>query len=208
MRFHFIPETNGVPIVADMSSNILSKEIDVSKFGVIYAGAQKNIGCAGVTLVLVREDLIGSALKECPSILDYKIQSGNASLYNTPPTYSIYMMGLVFEWIKEEGGVSVLHQRNTEKAKMLYDIVDNSNGFYSAPVAPSARSRMNVPLRVNGGDETLEKQFLEEALNRGMMELKGHRSVGGIRVSLYNAITLDEVSTLVAFMLEFQKTHQ
>lgn len=208
VEFPFIPETNGVPIVADMSSNVLSKEIDVSKFGIIYAGAQKNIGCAGVTVVIVREDLIGSALPECPSILDYKVQSGNNSLYNTPPTYSIYMMGLVFEWMKEQGGVVEIERRNTEKSKSIYDLIDNSNDFYSAPVAPSARSRMNVAMRIKGGDEALEKKFIAEAAEQGMMELKGHRSVGGVRVSLYNAITVEEVSILVTFMLDFQENNQ
>jgi len=208
VEFHFIPETNGVPIVADMSSNILSKDIDVSKFGLIYAGAQKNIGCAGVTVVIVREDLIGSALPETPSILDYKIQSGNNSLYNTPPTYSIYMMGLVFEWMKEHGGVDSIAKNNEQKANSLYRLIDNSNGFYLAPVSPCSRSRMNIPMRIKGGDEALEKKFLEEALKNGMVELKGHRSVGGIRISLYNAITYEEVKRLLAFMSDFQQAHQ
>jgi len=153
VEFPFVPETNGVPIVTDMSSNILSKQIDVSKFGLIFAGAQKNIGCAGVTVVIIREDLIGYAIPECPTIFDYKIQNGNNSLYNTPPTYSIYIMGLVFQWMKEHGGLRAIEEANTYKSTKLYNLVDTSKGFYSSPVDPACRSSMNAPIRIKGGDE-------------------------------------------------------
>jgi len=208
VEFPFVPETNGVPLVADMSSNILSKHIDVSKYGLIFAGAQKNIGCAGVTLVIIREDLIGHAIPQCPTILDYKIQNGNNSLYNTPPTYSIYIMGLVFQWMKEQGGLAAIEAANKYKSSELYKAVDTSKGFFSSPVDPSARSAMNVPIRIKGGDDAMEKFFLEEAHKNGYLELKGHRSVGGLRVSLYNAITREEVDRLVAFMRDFQEKHQ
>lgn len=208
VEFPFVPETNGVPIVADMSSNILSKEIDVSKFGLIFAGAQKNIGCAGVTLVIVRQDLIGHAIPMCPTILDYKIQNGNNSLYNTPPTYSIYIMGLVFQWMKEHGGLHAIAEANKYKSTQIYNLCDTSKGFFHSPVDPSARSTMNVPIRIKGGDDELEKLFIEEATKNGYLELKGHRSVGGLRVSLYNAVTREEVDHLIAFMKDFQEKHQ
>lgn len=208
VEFPFVPETNGVPIVADMSSNILSKHVDVSKFGVIFAGAQKNIGCAGVTLVIAREDLIGHAIPQCPTILDYKIQNGNNSLYNTPPTYSIYIMGLVFKWMKEQGGLATIVESNQYKSSSLYKLIDVSKGFYHSPIDPSARSTMNAPIRIKGGDEDLEKLFLEEATKNGYLELKGHRSVGGLRVSMYNAISKEEVDRLIAFMKDFQEKHQ
>lgn len=193
-----------------MSSNILTKQIDVSKFGLIFAGAQKNIGCAGVTLVIVREDLIGSALDICPTIFDYKIQAGNNSCYNTPPTYSIYIMSLVFDWIRKEGGAEAMSKQSYAKANLLYDMVDNSNGFFVSPVTERARSHMNIPLRIRSidGDEELEKKFLDEAHRKGMIQLKGHRSVGGLRVSLYNAISLVETNFLVDFMREFQSRYE
>lgn len=208
VEFHTIPETNGVPLVADMSSNILSKDIDVSKFGLIFAGAQKNIGCAGVTLVIVRKDLIGHAVPMTPTILDYKIQNGNNSLYNTPPTYSIYIMGLVFQWMKEHGGVPVIQEANKYKSTRLYNLCDTSKGFFHSPVDPSCRSNMNAPIRIKGGDEELEKLFIEQATQNGYLELKGHRSVGGLRVSMYNAVTKEEVDHLIAFMMNFQEKHQ
>jgi len=210
VEFQFIPETNGVPLVCDMSSNILSRPVDVSKFGIIYGGAQKNIGCAGVTVVIVRDDLVGHAIKQCPSILDYKVQVGNNSLYNTPPTYGIYMMSLVFDWLKEHGGVHSMETRNLAKSSAVYSAIDKSDGFYHCPLAQHCRSRMNIPLRIGSaeGEEELEKLFLEEAQKRGMVQLKGHRSVGGIRVSLYNAISEEEAYTLVQFMQEFQQLHQ
>ncbi|XP_020913208.1 phosphoserine aminotransferase [Exaiptasia diaphana] len=205
VEFDFIPETNGVPIVCDMSSNILTRPVDISKFGVIYAGAQKNIGCAGVTLVIVREDLLGRASPQCPIVFDYKVQAGNNSMYNTPPTYSIYLMGLVFKWIKKLGGLQELNQRSYIKSTMIYDIIDSSQGFYSGKVNKDARSRMNVTLRIKDGNEEQEKEFVTKAAEQGMIQLKGHRSVGGIRISLYNAITLEETKTLAQFMRDFNK---
>jgi len=209
VEFHFEPETNGVPLVVDMSSNILSRPINVSKFGLIYGGAQKNIGCAGVTVVIIREDLLGHAQPCCPTIFDYRVQAGNSSLYNTPPTFGIYIMGLVFEWLGQQGGAAAMASLSEEKSSTVYEVIDKSNGFYYAPVEPTARSRMNIPFRIGSkeGDQVLEKLFVDEASKRGMKSLKGHRSVGGIRVSIYNAISVNEVETLVNFMEEFQKEH-
>ncbi|ESO89717.1 hypothetical protein LOTGIDRAFT_192615 [Lottia gigantea] len=207
VEFQFIPETNGVPLVCDMSSNILSKRVDVSKFGVIFAGAQKNIGCAGATLVIIREDLIGFSDPICPILMDYKTQVGNNSLYNTPPTYSIYIMGLVFQWIKEHGGVAQMEKNSRQKSTILYDIIDNSNGFYQCPIERDSRSRMNITFRigVNFEDEALEKKFIDEAHQNGLISLKGHRSVGGIRVSIYNAVHVHEAEKLGEFMKNFQR---
>uniref|UniRef100_A0A667ZZ39 phosphoserine transaminase n=1 Tax=Myripristis murdjan TaxID=586833 RepID=A0A667ZZ39_9TELE len=195
---------------SDMSSNFLSRPVDVSKFGLIFAGAQKNVGCAGVTVVIVREDLLGHALNECPIVLDYKVQATNNSLYNTPPCFSIYIMGLVLEWIKNNGGTAAMEKLNKHKSSMIYDIINVSNGFYACPVDVACRSRMNVPFRVGKkeGDEALEKKFLDGALKRGMISLKGHRSVGGIRASLYNAVTLEDAQALATYMKEFLKEHQ
>ncbi|XP_056148723.1 phosphoserine aminotransferase [Lampris incognitus] len=210
VEYNFIPKTDGVILVSDMSSNFLSRPVDVSKFGLIFAGAQKNVGCAGVTVVIVREDLLGHALNECPIVLDYKVQAGNNSLYNTPPCFSIYIMGLVLEWIKNNGSTAAMERLNKEKSSMIYDIIDTSNGFYVCPVDTACRSRMNVPFRVGKkqGDEALEKAFLEGASKRGMISLKGHRSVGGIRASLYNAVTLEDTLALATYMQEFLKEHQ
>ncbi|KAM9811037.1 phosphoserine aminotransferase [Neosynchiropus ocellatus] len=180
VEFNFTPETNGVVLVSDMSSNFLSRPVDVSKFGLIYAGAQKNVGCAGVTVVIVREDLLGHALKECPIIMDYKVQAEMNSLYNTPPCFSIYIMGLVLEWIKNNGGSAAMERLNKKKSSMIYDIINTSEDFYVCPVEAGCRSRMNVPFRVGKkeGDEALEKEFLDGASKLGMISLKGHRSVG------------------------------
>ncbi|XP_029019730.1 phosphoserine aminotransferase [Betta splendens] len=210
VEFNFTPETNGVVLVSDMSSNFLSRPVDVSKFGLIFAGAQKNVGCAGVTVVIVREDLIGHALKECPIVLDYKMQAEMNSLYNTPPCFSIYIMGLVLDWIKNNGGSTAMEKLNKQKSSLIYDIIDASNGFYVCPVDRICRSRMNVPFRIGKkeGDDALEKEFLDGASKRGMISLKGHRSVGGIRASLYNAVTLDDAGALAAYMEEFHKEHQ
>jgi len=210
VEFQFVPETNGVPLVCDMSSNFLTRPVDVSKFGVIVAGAQKNVGPAGVTVVIVRDDLIGFALSVCPSIFDYKIQAGNCSLYNTPPTYSIYMMGLVFNWIKEQGGLCQMSKNSKKKSTLLYNFVMSSDGFYNSPIHPACRSRVNVPLRIGSveGDEDLEKAFLEQATAAGLVQLKGHRSVGGLRVSLYNAITVPEVERLLTFMRSFMNSNK
>ncbi|KAM4615906.1 phosphoserine aminotransferase [Polymixia lowei] len=210
VEYNFTPETNGVVLVSDMSSNFLSQPVDVSKFGLIFAGAQKNIGCAGVTVVIVREDLLGHASKECPIVLDYKVQAGNNSLYNTPPCFSIYIMSLVLEWIKNNGGTVAMETLNKQKSSLIYDLINASNGFYTCPVDKACRSRMNVPFRVGKkqGDEALEKLFLDGASKRGMISLKGHRSVGGIRASLYNAVTLEDTQALANYMKEFLKEHQ
>lgn len=210
VEYNFTPETNGVVLVSDMSSNFLSRPVDVSKFGLIFAGAQKNVGCAGVTVVIVREDLLGHALKECPIVLDYKVQAEMNSLYNTPPCFSIYIMSLVLEWIKNNGGSAAMEMLNKQKSSIIYDIINASNGFYVCPVDTACRSRMNVPFRVGKkeGDEALEKEFLDGAAKRGMISLKGHRSVGGIRASLYNAVTLEDTKALADYMKEFFKDHQ
>ncbi|KAB5528370.1 hypothetical protein PHYPO_G00139480 [Pangasianodon hypophthalmus] len=210
VEFNFIPDTKGAILVSDMSSNFLSRPVDVSKFGLIFAGAQKNIGSAGVTIVIVREDLLGKALKECPIVFDYKVQAENNSLYNTPPCYSIYIVKLVLEWIKKNGGTDVMDKLSRQKSSLIYDIINSSNGFYSCPIGVESRSRMNVPFRIGSskGDEALEKQFLEDASKLEMISLKGHRSVGGIRVSLYNAVTVEETQALAAYMKEFLNKHQ
>ncbi|XP_051924045.1 phosphoserine aminotransferase isoform X3 [Hippocampus zosterae] len=210
VEYNFMPETNGVTLVSDMSSNFLSRPVDVSKFGLIYAGAQKNVGCAGVTVVIVREDLIGHAQKECPIILDYKVQAEMKSMYNTPPCFSIYIMCLVLEWIKKSGGAAGMEALNKRKSDLIYDVIESSNGFYVSPVDKACRSRMNIPFRVGKkeGDDALEKEFLNGASKRGMISLKGHRSVGGIRASLYNAVTLQDTKALANYMKEFLKEHQ
>ncbi|XP_039217036.1 phosphoserine aminotransferase [Crotalus tigris] len=209
VEFDFAPDVGNAVLVCDMSSNFLSRPVDVSKFGVIFAGAQKNIGCAGVTVVILREDLLGYALKECPIVLDYKVQVENSSLYNTPPCYSIYITGLVLEWIKNNGGVTAMDKLSQIKSQMVYDIIEKSNGFYACPVEKKSRSRMNVPFRIGSikGDEALEKEFLEKAVENNMISLKGHRSVGGIRASLYNAVTIEDVEKLATLMKSFMKLH-
>ena len=207
VEFNWVPEVGDVPLVADMSSNILSRQIDVSKFGLIYAGAQKNIGPAGMALVIVREDLLGHAPSGLPTMLDYKIHADNDSMYNTPPTYTIYMAGLVFQWLKKNGGIAAMEKNNIAKAKVLYDAIDASNGFYNCPVNRADRSRMNVPFTLqNTGtlkDTSLDTDFLKHADERGLLQLKGHRSVGGMRASIYNAMPLAGVRALVDFMNEF-----
>ncbi|XP_028980693.2 phosphoserine aminotransferase [Esox lucius] len=210
VEYNFTPDTHGSVLVSDMSSNFLSRPVDVSKFGLIFAGAQKNVGCAGVTVVIVREDLIGYALKDCPIVLDYKVQADNNSLYNTPPCFSIYIMGLVLEWIKNNGGVEAMETLNMKKSSMIYDIINSSNDFYVCPVDIACRSRMNVPFRVGKkeGDEALEKKFLDGASKLGMISLKGHRSVGGIRASLYNAVTVEDTLALANYMKDFLQENQ
>ncbi|XP_075454920.1 phosphoserine aminotransferase [Ascaphus truei] len=210
VEFQFVPDVKGAVLVCDMSSNFLSKPVDISKFGVIFAGAQKNIGCAGVTVVIVREDLLGFAVKECPTVLDYRIQAGDGSLYNTPPCFSIYIMGLVLEWIKNNGGAASMEKLSIIKSEMIYNIIDQSNGFFVCPVEEKSRSRMNIPFRIGNpkGESGLEKQFLDQAAELGMMSLKGHRSVGGIRASLYNAVTVEDVEHLAAFMKKFMEMCQ
>lgn len=204
LEFDWIPDVGDVPLVADASSDILSRPLDVSRFGLIYAGAQKNIGPSGLVVVIVREDLLGRARSVCPTMLNYKIAADNGSMYNTPATYSWYLSGLVFEWLKEQGGVAAMEQRNKAKKDLLYKAIDASD-FYSNPIQSSARSWMNVPFRL--ADEKLDKAFLAGADARGLLNLKGHRSVGGMRASIYNATGLDAVEALAAYMAEFEKEH-
>jgi phosphoserine aminotransferase len=204
VEFHAVPEVDGLPLVSDMSSNLLSRPLDVSRFGLIYAGAQKNMGPAGITVVIVREDLIGQAQSGTPSILDYRKQADNGSMLNTPPTYNWYLAGLVLEWLKEQGGIAAIEVRNIRKAAKLYAAIDASP-FYSSPVDPSVRSRMNVPFRL--ADAALEKPFLAEAKVSGLVNLEGHRSVGGLRASIYNAMPEAGVDALVGFLKEFERKH-
>jgi phosphoserine aminotransferase len=204
VEYHWQPQTGDVPLVADMSSHILSRRIDVAKYGVIYGGAQKNIGPAGLTLVIVREDLLERALPITPSAFNWKEQAENDSMLNTPPTYSIYIAGLVFEWLLEQGGVATMEQKNIAKAQLLYDYLDQT-GFYSNPIAKSDRSRMNVPFKL--ADESLDDAFLKGAQQNGMVQLKGHRSVGGMRASIYNAMPLEGVQALISYMKEFERKH-
>jgi len=206
VEFQFIPETHGVPLVCDMSSNIFSRNFDVSKFGVIYGGAQKNIGPAGVTIVIVREDLLGHELPITPTVLNYAVMAKDNSLHNTPPCFAIYMVGLVFDWILKNGGVEEMEKWALEKSNMIYDAIDSSNGYYTSAVDKSCRSRMNVPFRVNNSED-VESIFLKEAKSRGFLGLKGHRSVGGIRASIYNAVLPAHVKKLEAFMKEFMAAH-
>ncbi len=199
VEYFWTPETD-VPLVVDMSSTILSRKIDVSKYGVIYAGAQKNIGPAGLTIVIVRKDLMGNSSSVTPTMLDWKTAADNDSMYNTPPTYSIYLAGLVFKWLKSQGGVEAIEVVNRRKAAKLYDYIDNS-GFYANPVEVASRSLMNVPFTLANAD--LDKSFLAEAEAAGLLNLKGHRSVGGMRASIYNAVSEASVDTLIAFMKSF-----
>ncbi len=199
-KFSYIPDTGDIPLVADLSSCIISEPVDVSKFGVIYAGAQKNMAPAGMTLVIVREDLLGYADEKIPTMLDWKVMAENDSMYNTPPTYTIYMAKLVYEWIIELGGLDVMKEMNLRKANLLYDYLD-SQDYYKAPVKKDSRSMMNVTFVT--GDADLDKKFASEAAKRGMKNLKGHRSVGGMRASIYNAMPYEGVEALVAFMKEF-----
>ncbi len=193
----------GVPLVADMSSHILSRPVNVEKFGLIYAGAQKNIGPSGLTLVIVHRDLLGMAPLSIPTLLDYAVQAEHGSMLNTPPTYGIYMAGLVFQWLKNQGGLAGIDAVNDEKAQILYCCIDNSGGFYANPVDPDCRSRMNVPFVL--ADADLDAAFLAEAKAAGMLGLKGHKSVGGMRASIYNAVSLPAVTALVDFMNDFAK---
>ena len=204
VEYHFTPDVGSVPLVADMSSDILSRPIDVARYGLIYGGAQKNIGPAGLTIVIVREDLIGQALPTCPSAFDYKTVADNESMYNTPPTYAIYIAGLVFQWLKDQGGLAAMAERNRAKAALLYDYLD-ATSFYRSPVQRDCRSLMNVPFKLK--DESLDAAFLKGAEARGMVQLKGHRSVGGMRASIYNAMPIEGVKALVAYMKEFEAQH-
>ena len=199
-KYGYVPDTGDVPLVADMSSCILSEPVDVSKFGVIYAGAQKNMAPAGVTVVIVREDLLDSCDPKAPTMLEWKSMADNNSMYNTPPCYTIYMLGLVCEWLLENGGLEAMKERNVKKASLLYDYLDNQN-YYFAPVKPGSRSMMNVTFVT--GDADLDKKFASEAAKAGLKNLKGHRSVGGMRASIYNAMPYEGVAALVAFMKKF-----
>ena len=204
VEIFWTPETGNVPLVADMSSNILSRPIDVTKFGLIYAGAQKNIGPAGLTIVIVREDLLGETVKGTPTMFDYKVAADNDSMYNTPPTYAIYIAGLVFKMLKVKGGIAAMEKTNRAKAKLLYDALDASS-FYSSPVAVENRSLMNIPFTLK--DAALDDEFIKGAKARGMVQIKGHRSVGGMRASIYNAMPIEGVQALVDWMKEFEKLH-
>ncbi|MDX5626539.1 MULTISPECIES: 3-phosphoserine/phosphohydroxythreonine transaminase [unclassified Brenneria] len=198
------PDFGDKVVVADFSSSILSRPIDVSRYGVIYAGAQKNVGPAGLTLVIVRDDLLGKARRELPSILDYQILADNGSMFNTPPTFAWYLSGMVFKWLKEQGGLVEMEKRNQDKADLLYRAIDNSS-FYSNDVAVTSRSRMNVPFLLANAE--LDKVFLEEAQAAGLHALKGHRAVGGMRASIYNAMPLEGVKALTDFMADFERRH-
>jgi phosphoserine aminotransferase len=209
-QYHAVP-ASAAPLVADMSSDIASRPIDVAKYGLIFAGAQKNLGPSGVTLVIVRKDLAERADKNLPTTLQYRTHIKEKSLYHTPPTFAVYILSLVTEWIAAEGGLAGIQKRNEAKAKLLYDAIDGSGGFYSCPVEKSSRSLMNVVFRVGGnsaapGDETVEKEFAKQATAAGLVGTPGHRSVGGMRASLYNAVELADVQALTGFMKEFHRT--
>jgi len=203
VEYHQVPKAE-IPLVADASSHFMSRPIDVSKFGLIYAGAQKNVGPAGLTIVIVRDDLVGQAQKGTPSVMDYKAQAEADSMLNTPATYAMYIAGLVFKWAKALGGMAEIEKRNIAKAKLLYDYLDTTQ-FYRNPVAKEDRSRMNIPFTLH--DAKLDEEFLKGASKAGMVQLKGHRSVGGMRASIYNAMPIEGVQKLVDYMREFEKRH-
>jgi phosphoserine aminotransferase len=203
VEYQWTPDTGEIPLVADMSSHILSRVIEVAKYGVIYAGAQKNMGQAGLTVVIVRDDLLDRALPVTPSVFHWKEQAEADSMLNTPATYAIYIAGLVFEWLQEQGGVAAIERKNIAKASLLYDYLDRT-AFYLSPVRKEDRSRMNVPFKLR--DETLDEAFLKGAKEHGMVQLKGHRAVGGMRASIYNAMSIEGVQTLVEYMKEFERT--
>ncbi len=205
-QWHTLPVTGDVPLVADMSSDILSRSIDVCRFGLIFAGAQKNLGPSGATVVIIRRDLAERADKNLPTLLQYRTHIQERSLYHTPPTFAVYILGLVMEWVETEGGLAAIQKRNEQKAKLLYDALDASS-YYSCPVEKSSRSRMNVVFRVAAGNEAIEKQFVQDSAAAGLVGLAGHRSVGGMRVSLYNAVALEAVQDLVSFLREFERRH-
>jgi len=203
-QWRALPETGAVPLVADMSSDIASQPIDVRRFGLIFAGAQKNLGPSGATIVILRRDLAERAGDKVAKIFQYRTHIKEKSLYHTPPAFAVYVVGLVLEWIEAEGGISAIEKRNEAKAKQLYEVIDAS-GYYRCPVEKSSRSKMNVVFRVAGGDEAIEKKFAKEAEAAGLVGVKGHRSVGGMRISLYNAVGLDAVAALASFMREFER---
>lgn len=204
-QWQTIPETNGVPIVADMSSDIFSRPFDASKFGLVYAGAQKNLGPSGVTVVLIREDWLDKGAKNVPTMLRYSTHAKNSSLYNTPPTFGVYMLNLVLGWIQEQGGLAGMAEYNTRKANIVYSAIDNSGGFYRGHAVADSRSQMNVTF--NLPNQELEKQFLAETKAQGMLGLPGHRSVGGVRASIYNAMSIEGVEALASFMAHFAAKH-
>ncbi len=204
VEFPYVPETDGRPLVADMSSTLLSRPIDCDRYGLIYAGAQKNIGPAGLVIVIVREDLLGQTLPATPTMLDYKVQADNDSMYNTPPTYAWYLAGLVFDWLKGIGGLEAMGKINARKAELLYKTIDDS-GFFKNPVEPASRSWMNIPFTL--ANPELDDTFIKEAKAANLTTLKGHRSVGGMRASIYNAMPQEGVEALVGFMQEFERKH-
>ena len=204
VEYHFVPDVGEVPLIADVSSNIMSRPLDVSKFGLIYGGAQKNIGPAGLTIVVVRDDLLGGALPITPSAFNYAEQAASDSMLNTPPTYAIYIAGLVFNWIKARGGLVAMEAHNRKKAALLYDFLD-ATSFYSSPIQREDRSLMNVPFKLRS--DALDAAFLKGAEAQGMVQLKGHRAVGGMRASIYNAMPVEGVQALVAYMKELERSH-
>lgn len=204
VEFHWVPDSGDVPLVADMSSTILSRPLDVSRYGVIYAGAQKNIGPAGLTVVIVRDDLLGDVAAGTPSMYDYKLHADNGSMLNTPPTYGWYLAGLVFDWLKQQGGLAAMAEINSRKSARLYAALIAS-GFYNSPVDPACQSWMNVPFTL--ADAGLDSEFLVQAGSAGLLSLKGHRSVGGMRASIYNAMPEAGLDALIDFMAEFERTH-
>jgi len=204
VEFHWTPDTGDVPLVADASSHILSRPMDVSRYALIYGGAQKNIGPAGLTIVIVRDDLVGHATPITPTVFDYKVQAENDSMYNTPPTYGIYIAGLVFQWLKGLGGLARMEEVNIAKANLIYDYLDETE-FYHSPVAKEDRSRMNIPFTLKS--DKLDKSFLDAAEAQCLTQLKGHRSVGGMRASIYNAMPVEGVQALLEFMREFERKH-
>jgi len=204
VEYHWTPDAGDVPLVSDMSSHILSKPVDVSRYGLIYAGAQKNIGPAGLVIVIVRDDLIGHALADTPNVLDFKLQADADSMLNTPPTFSLYLAGLTFKWLLAKGGLAAMERENVAKAERLYACLDAID-FYSTPVAKEDRSRMNVPFRLR--EDSLDAKFLAEAEARGLSQLKGHRSVGGMRASIYNAMPIEGIDALVGFLGDFARRH-
>lgn len=205
VQYKTFPEFANAPLIADMSSDILSRPIDVSKFGMIYAGAQKNLGPSGVTVVIVREDLIAESPKTIPAMLRYDTHAKANSLYNTPPSFAVYMVGLVLKWIKGKGGLAALEQYNLEKTALIYNVIDESNGFYVGCANQEDRSTMNITFRIKDKDEELEKKFIKESEAAGFVGLKGHRDVGGLRASTYNAVPLESCAALAQFMKEFQQ---
>ena len=204
VEYHYTPDTGEVPLIADMSSNLLSRPLEVSRYGLIYGGAQKNIGPAGLTIVIVRDELIGKSLPFTPSAFDYRLQADNDSMYNTPPSYGIYIAGLVFQWLKQQGGLTAMEAHNRRKAAVLYDYLD-STSFYTNRVAPADRSLMNVPFKLSNA--ALDADFLKGAQALNMVQLKGHRSVGGMRASIYNAMPLAGVVALVDYLRDFAQRH-